>query len=411
MVGPFLPDAEKLAAVRSSLPALEAGIYLNTGAVGPLPTEVAAAMAELETYELRTGRAHDDYFEETLERMAEARAAVAAVLTTDVDAIALTHSTTDGMNLAALAVEWRPGDRALTTGHEHAGALGPLYALRARGVELDFVDIGDGGDDERTLAAIDEGIRPGTRLVVVSHVLWTTGALMPVRRIVERAHRDGAIVAVDGAQSVGAIAVDVEALGADFYAVAAQKWLLGPEGMGALFVSAGARERASLPVGGWFSYASMDGTGGAVPFGDARRYMASGYHRPSIVGMARSIGWLSMYVGLDWVHRRGTAAAARAAGVLGAIPGISVITPVQSMATLVTFRIAGWPAQAALDELSSRVFAIARTIPNLDAIRISVGCWTSDDEVDRFAAAVAFLAAHTPATLPPRRTLSILNQA
>ena len=80
MVAPFPPDADRLAAVRAALPALEAGIYLNTGSVGPLPAETAAAMAEIAAYELTTGRAHIDYWDETLQRMAEARAAVAAVL-------------------------------------------------------------------------------------------------------------------------------------------------------------------------------------------------------------------------------------------------------------------------------------------------------------------------------------------
>jgi selenocysteine lyase/cysteine desulfurase len=80
------------------------------------------------------------------------------------------------------------------------------------------------------------------------------------------------------------------------------------------------------------------------------------------------------------------------------------------MATLVTFRIAGWPAEAALDELGSRVFAIARTIEGLDALRISVGFFTSEEELERFAEAVALLAAHTPETLPPRRVLAILGE-
>ena len=82
-----------------------------------------------------------------------------------------------------------------------------------------------------------------------------------------------------------------------------------------------------------------------------------GYHRPSVVGMARSIGWLSMYVGLDFVHRRGMALAALARRPPGVDPGVTVLTPTHAMATLVTFRIAGWPAQQALDELGSRVFA------------------------------------------------------
>ena len=87
-----------------------------------------------------------------------------------------------------------------------------------------------------------------------------------------------------------------------------------------------------------------------------------------------------------------------------------MLTPTHAMATLVTFRIAGWSAQAALDELGSRVFAIARTIESLDALRISVGFFTSDEELERFTDAVALLAEHTPATLPPRRTLTILGE-
>jgi selenocysteine lyase/cysteine desulfurase len=127
--------------------------------------------------------------------------------------------------------------------------------------------------------------------------------------------------------------------------------------------------------------------------------------------MARSIGWLSMYVGLDFVHRRGQAMAASTAARLAAIQGVTVLTPTHRMATLVTFRIDGWPADAALDELGARVFAIARTIPGIDALRLSVGFFTTEEEIERFAGAVELLAAHTPETLPPRRMLSILEGA
>ena len=115
MVAPTPPEAERLAAVRAALPALAAGIYLNTGSVGPLPAETAAAMADIAAYELTTGRSHADYFDETLQRMAEARGAVAAVLTADVDDIALTHATTDGMNMGVWSIDWRAGDKAVTT--------------------------------------------------------------------------------------------------------------------------------------------------------------------------------------------------------------------------------------------------------------------------------------------------------
>jgi L-cysteine/cystine lyase len=126
--------------------------------------------------------------------------------------------------------------------------------------------------------------------------------------------------------------------------------------------------------------------------------------------MARSIGWLSMFVGLDFIYRRGQAMATAAVERLAAIPGVTVLTPRHTMATLVTFRIAGWPAQAALEELGARCFAVARTIASLDALRFSVGFFTTEEELDRVAEIVELLASHTPETLPPRRTLAILGQ-
>ncbi len=410
MVGPFLPDAEKQTAIREALPALSAGIYLNTGSVGPLPAETAAAMAEMAAWERDVGRAHPEAFEEQLIRMGEARAGVAAVLGTDVSAVGLTHSTTDAMNAGTLALDWRAGGRIVTTRSEHAGGLGSLYALRDRGgVELIFVDAGADGQDASTLAAFDAAITPGTRLVALSHVLWTTGAVMPIAEIAQIAHVRGALVIVDGAQAAGAIPFRFDELGADLYAVPAQKWLLGPEGMGALVVDPSVLERFTPALGGGFSFERVDSAGEAAWRPDARRFEATNYHRPSIVGMARSIGWLSMYVGLDYVHRRGQANALAAARRLAAIDGVTVLTPMDRMATLVTFRIAGWPAQAALDELGARIFAIARTIPSLDAVRISVGFFNSEEELEQLAGAVELLAAHTPETLPPRRQLTILD--
>jgi L-cysteine/cystine lyase len=410
VAAPEPPDDGRLAAVRAALPALDAGIYLNTGSVGPLPAEAAAAMAEMADYELRTGRAHPAYFEETLQRMAEARAGVAAVLTADVGDIALTHSATDAMSVGIWSVDWRPGDRAVTTNLEHPGGIGDLYNLRARtGIDIAFVDVAPDRAEADVLAAFDAAIDENTRVVAISHVLWASGTLMPVEQIAAIAHARGAILVVDGAQAVGALPVDLAALGADVYAVPAQKWLLGPEGMGAAAFAPGARDRLAPTFGGHFSFETVDSTGAAAWWPDARRFESSNFHRPSVVGMARSIGWLSMFVGLDWIHQRGRTLAHHAGRRLAAIDGVEVLTPPDRMATLVTFRIAGWPPEVALEELSARVFAIARTVPLIDALRISVGFFTSEDELDRLLGCVELLAAHSPETIPPRRTLTILS--
>lgn len=411
MVSPFLPDDALLAAIREELPATSAGIYLNTGTSGPIPRETARAMTELAEIELTRGRAtYDDYLA-SVQRMAEARAAVAAILTADVETVALTYSTTDGMNIAALGLDWKAGDRVVSTNLEHVGGLAPLQVLRdRRGVDVSLVDVGRGGDDDLTLAAFDAAITSATRLVALSHVTWSTGALLPVRAIADLAHARGALVLVDGAQAAGTIRVDVGALGADAYAVPAQKWLLGPEGMGALWIAAPALDRIQPTIAGFFAF---DEPGLRPPFRffpDARRFESGSRHQPSVLGLARSCGWLAMYVGLDFVYRRSGALAARLADALAAIPGVEVVTPRGHLATLVTFRIEGWPGEDALDELGRRTFAIARVIPETDWLRCSVGFFNTEVELDRVVATVAELSRYTPETLPRRPGITILGQ-
>lgn len=410
MLPPDPADADRLTSVRDALPALAAGIYLNTGSVGPMPAEAAAAMAEVAEYELRTGRSHPADLPVLLQRMDEARAAMAAVLTADVDDIGLTHATTDGMNIGAWGIDWRPGDRVVTTNLEHPGGIGPLYLLRDRlGVDVRIVDVADGGDRDALLAAFDAAIDERTRMVALSHVLWATGAVLPIADIAAIAHARDALLVVDGAQSAGAIRVDLAATGADVYAVPAQKWLFGPEGMGAVAVTRAARERLAPTAGGYFMFERSDSSGTGVPWASARRYEGTGFHRPSVVGMARAIGWLSMFVGLEWVYRRGGEMARRAHDRLSAIPGVTVLTPRHAMAGLVAFRVEGWPAQSVWEELGARTFAVTRTVPLVDAVRLSVACFTTDDELERVAACVELLAAHTPATVPPRRSLTLLE--
>jgi L-cysteine/cystine lyase len=410
VVAPFLPDDEKLAAVREALPALSAGIYLNTGSVGPLPAETAAAMDEIAGYELRMGRASVDYFMSFLERLGEARGAIAAVLGADVDQVAVTTSTSAAMNSALWSVPVEPGDRIVTSRSEHPGGLGPVVAVAGRfGAEVVGVDVETPADDAAILAAFDEAIVPGTRVVAISHVLWTTGAKLPIAEIAEIAHGRGAVVAIDAAQAAGAIPVSVGDLGVDYYAVAGQKWLLGPEGSGALWCNPEIVEDALPSHLGWFNVDHI-APGGAKLKPDARRFDAVAFNKPIVTGFARSCGWLSMYVGLPWIHARGTAMARAAADRLAGIDGVEIVTPRDRMATLITFRIAGWTADEIVAELGSRAFAIVRTIPPLDAVRLSVAFFTTEDEVSRVAEVIALLAAHTPATLPPRPRLTVIGQ-
>ena len=407
------PEREKVAALRAALPATRAGIYLDTGTCGPIPAESAAATRQAEERDLALGRATRDADEELADRMAEARGSLAAILGTDIDCVALTHSTTEGIGLAVGTLDWRPGDRVLTSSQEHPGLLGPLAVARDRfGVDVRVAEIGDGGDDDRTLTALERELCAGpVRLVALSHVLWTTGAVLPVAEIVRRAHAHGAAVVLDGAQAGGAIPVAVDELGAEFYAIPGQKWLLGPAGTGALVVRRDVIAATVPPVRGSFSTAMPSVGDRDDLWPDARRFEVAGFHAPSLIGLARSAGWLAMYVGLPWALERAGSLAQGAAIRLQGTPGVALVTPPGRMATLVTFRLPGWQAERVADELARRVFASIRVIPGLDAIRISVGFFTSDEELGRFQGAVAEIARHTPASLPPRPAIEFLGQS
>jgi L-cysteine/cystine lyase len=179
--------------------------------------------------------------------------------------------------------------------------------------------------------------------------------------------------------------------------------------MGALWVRRSFADTTVPATAGYLAYASFDMVTGGVLRPGARRFEATGFHRPSVIGLARSVGWLTMYVGLPWAMDRARRLAAASYARLAAIPGVRMVTPANHGGTLVTFRIDGWTASAAAGELGPRVFAIIRDLPPIDAVRISVGFWNTEEELERFCAAVELVASHTPDTLPPRRTLTILG--
>jgi L-cysteine/cystine lyase len=194
---------------------------------------------------------------------------------------------------------------------------------------------------------------------------------------------------VDGSQAAGALPLEVSDLGVAGYLVPGHTWLLGPEGVGALWL-----DPDRWPDG-------LPGLGGPGP-GD--------FHRPSLAGLARAVGWLEMYVGLPWALERGRQLAAEVAGRLGQVPGVALLTPRDRMATIVTLRLEGWTASRLREELGRRVFAIVGLVPALDAVRLSIAWFNSEEELDRLVNTVAELAEAGPEAPPRRPTLVVLGE-
>jgi selenocysteine lyase/cysteine desulfurase len=126
-----------------------------------------------------------------------------------------------------------------------------------------------------------------------------------------------------------------------------------------------------------------------------------------VLGLARSVGWLEMFVGLDWIYERVARLARRLRDSLASLEGVEVLTPADAMATTVVFRFAAWPAEESLDELRRRVFAILGATGDGQGLRASIAWFNTEEELDRFAAAVAELGRHTPESLPRRPPLIV----
>lgn len=408
MVDPPTPDAEKLAALRGLLPATGAGIFLDTAARGPLPAETASAMREADEWELRVGRATAGREEDLAQRRAEARAVLAALVVGDPTQVALTSGVEHALAVAAAMPDWRQGDTALTVASAGDAVFAALHGLAARhGLELEAVDLAEARTDEDVTLAVTRRVTPRTRLVMLPHVEPLAGRRLPIAQVAGALGPRGPWLAVDASQSAGAIAIDSDTLGADMLAIAGDAWLLGPEGTGGLWVGRRgmAEGRASLP--GIAAFETI-GAGVARPWPDARRFELDGLPRTAALGLARSVGWLEMYVGLEWAFERASSLAGWTLEALAALDGVEVLTPADQMAGIVSFRLSAWRAAEAADELGRRVFAIVRPLPELDALRASVAWFNTREELSRFVDAVAELARHTPSTLPRRPGLVVL---
>jgi len=347
------------AEARALFPVLDTVAYLNAGTFGPLARPVAEALVEGVRRDLAEGRTGKAYFEETLALRERLRAAFARLVGAEPDQLALTGSTTEGCGIVLRGLGLTPEDEIVTTTDEHFGLLGPLGASPARVVVVP-------PDPERIAGAITSR----TRLIATSRVLWTTGAVLPLRELRERC---GVPVLADGAQSVGAI--PDEATGLDYLTISGQKWLCGPDATGALVVRD--PDRLGLLSPSYFAQRTHDPDGSFEPQPGTRRFEPGWWSNGTLRAMLAALELRP-----DWWFDRAREAAARCRRLLS--PRVELATP-DTVATLVSFRVEDGAAASLVERLGDRGVSV-REIPGRGLVRVSCGWWTSDDDLDRLVA-------------------------
>ncbi len=230
--------AERWAHMREITPVTRRGPYFNCGWSGPISTAVVGAMQQRLALELEEGPTAKRVNDDRTATMQRVRELTAQMIGADVDEIAITGNTTEGVNIAVNGIEINPGDRVVTTDVEHGGGMVPAYwAREKRGAELTIVHCDGGESPGEIIEDFDQAIDDRTKLVILSEISYATGQLLPLAEISRIAQSRGANVVVDGAQTAGHVPIDVHALGVCAYAVPSHKWLCGPDGLGMLYVN------------------------------------------------------------------------------------------------------------------------------------------------------------------------------
>ena len=391
--------------VRQGFPGLTDIIYMNTGWQGPSPRQVVEAVQEALAREAASPT-DPATMEWRLNVLAQAREEAAALIGAHPQEISLQENTTAGLNAVIWGLHLRPGDEVCTTDLEHPSLAVPLlYARRRRRVRLRVVHIEPSDDGERILERFRRAMGPRTRLVAISHVAYGTGQLLPLPQIAEEAHRHGALVLVDAAQSVGQMPVKVGEMGCDFLAFPGHKWLLGPAGTGVLYIR---RELVPHLEPPWVAHRAT------------RRYALPHRLQPASDDIAkfelttRSVplweGFLAALafarsLGLEEVASHARALARRAAHGLVAVPGVALVGPQEPQTGLLSFRLAGVDAETVTALLWQWGRVVARTVPSLRATRLSLHCFNTPQEVDEVVELVKRIATAqlSPGALPQIR--------
>ena len=389
---PGLDDAGLFARARHEFLFPTDVTYGNTGTLGAIPREVMQAHTDSL---VRTEETLPDwpYFRSGGEPltgyqpMLDARERIGAFVNADGRDIALMQNATMGMSCIANGMELEPGDEVITTDQEHTGGVGSWRLRAARhGIvvkELPLASALDGGP-EAVVELFRRALTPRTRVLMASHITSAFGIVMPAKELCALAAEAGVFSVIDGAQAIGQVPVDLQALGCDAYVASPHKWMMAPKGTGFLYLRPDVEERIWGTLAG-SHYDDWDSR--------AFRFMQFGTGSVSVVaGLLAAFDFVDR-IGLERIVRWDHALNARLRDGLESIPGARITSPADRRfaAAITTFRVEGVPArdlQIALWREKIRV----RAQNDRNGARFCTHLYVAPADVDRALATVAELA-------------------
>lgn len=293
--------------LRNLCPALANKIYFNYGGQGPLPTASLEAMTQSWQRIQELGPFTLDVWPYISSETNKTRALLARLCGVAPHRLALTENVTSGCVLPLWGLPLKAGDRLLISDCEHPGVVAACHELaRREHLEVDTLPVqqfrqgreAQAITNAGVLQALEDTLQPRTKVVVLSHLLWNTGQLMPIPAVADqlRQHPQQPFLLVDAAQSMGQIPVEAAAQAADIYAFTGHKWACGPEGLGGVALSERILQQTHPTLIGWRSL--RDETRAVIddpaPFHqDSRRFEIATSCVPLMAGLRQSLNLLA----------------------------------------------------------------------------------------------------------------------
>lgn len=382
---------------RQQFPALANKAYFNYGGQGTLPQASLAAIQNAYEYVQQHGPFSLGVNTWVTEEANRTRQAIASELGAPVETIALTEDVTMGCNIALWGLDWQVGDHILLTDCEHPGVIATAKEIARRfQVDVSFCPIMDTLNQGSATDVIVQHLQPKTRLVVVSHLLWNTGQVLPIAEIVNACRnyaKSGEMirVLVDAAQSVGSLPLNLTELGADFYAFTGHKWWCGPEGVGGLYVRPDAMESLKPTFIGWRGIVS-DATGEPIDWKpDARRYEVATSAYPLYAGLRAAIALHQQWGTPQERYEQLCQGSRYLWQQLSQLDTVRCLRTSPPQAGLVSFVLTnGQSHKQLVESLEQRGFML-RTLLNPDCVRACVHYFTQREELDQLVEAIASL--------------------
>ena len=385
-------DLEK---IRSQIPVLAHTAYMNTGWSGPPPRQVAQAMKDRIDLELEKGPIMPEVLEAGREIQYQAREAAAKVFNATVDEVLVTRNTTEGLNIVLSGLDWNQGDEIGICDIEHGSVIAPTQLIGQRyGLPIKVVHLEMSDSSEVILTKIEDALTSKTRMVFISHILYATGRRMPAEELRKVTKDRGILLMLDGAQTGGHIELDMSRSGFDFYSIPGQKWLLGYEGSGALFIRREHLARIHPAHTGGRGIARPADANYFQPVSDSmEKFLGGSVSVPVQLAFLEATKFVQA-VGIKNIEERNLTLADSAKAKLAEIPGVTVNSPLERSASsgLVSFAISGQEPGPVVEQLWADHRLVVRQVGNPAGVRASLHFFNTEDEVDLLVGGVRELA-------------------